>query len=735
MAGSWDGTSYSGDDTDETVSGTDADETIGTWLGRDVIYAGGGNDTVDGGLDSDTIYGGSGDDLLYDLNSFDTSYTGLVGKDRIFGGSGNDTIVFNSVDSPDAAVGGKGRDTLVVRFDFLGARTTLPVEYTLGEGSIVYVNGEKGLRTLGFEQLVFTASDGDDIVTGGNLADSLYGGGGADYLSGLGGDDWIDVGTGNFTALGGSGNDTLVLDLSDDPTSQLLKVSGHITVSSANVSGTADGFEVFSVKTGNGDDRLTGGDANDSLDGGNGADMLFGGGGDDLLTLGQGAGRAYGGDGNDHITYSNPYFSSVADPGDLAYGGTGNDLIQFALGGNNTGHGGTGDDTITARYDFSTTATVNRMFGEDGNDILNGGNGADHLFGGSGDDFIGCFSRVQEVRGGAGSDTVTVNGSTNDPVAIGQVLDGGAGSDRLNWTGELSGTVDLTAGSYTTVHGSKWIGFESYGLYVALLGDTVLTFGAGDDKLQAGGADYLTADGGKGDDTLIASPTLRADLFGGSGNDHLTAARGTGSYLLGGSGDDVLATQFTTGNSTLDGGAGFDVATFAYAVVANLKLGTAVRGAITETLIGIEGLSGTSGDDVLIGNAGNNQLYSGGRGSDLITTGKGADTVLIYALGENVTHVTDFNHAKDSFGLVGLNQGPAALPNGVLEVDRLVFGDFASAPTATIEGPEFFYDRSTGNLWQDVDGTGAAAATLIFVLDNHPLINASDLIVGDFMFR
>ena len=138
----------------------------------------------------------------------------------------------------------------------------------------------------------------------------------------------------------------------------------------------------------------------------------------------------------------------------------------------------------------------------------------------------------------------------------------------------------------------------------------------------------------------------------------------------------------------------------------------------------------------MIGNAGDNQFYGGGGGTDLVTTGAGADTVLAYKFQSGTsTHVTDFNPAQDSIGLAGFNFGAAALPNGPLDAARLVFGSFATAPTATMVGPQFFYDQSLGNLWQDRDGTGAAAAVLVLVLDNHPLIDASDLIVGDYVFN
>ena len=52
MAGSWNGTQYFGDATNETVVGTAADEVIWADLGMDNISGLGGNDTIDGGLDS-----------------------------------------------------------------------------------------------------------------------------------------------------------------------------------------------------------------------------------------------------------------------------------------------------------------------------------------------------------------------------------------------------------------------------------------------------------------------------------------------------------------------------------------------------------------------------------------------------------------------------------------------------------------------------------------------------------
>lgn len=201
---------------------------------------------------------------------------------------------------------------------------------------------------------------------------------------------------------------------------------------------------------------------------------------------------------------------------------------------------------------------MNYFYGGDDNDQVGGGNGADHLFGGAGNDVLSGYPRVQEMLGGNGDDLVTVNGLTGDPVPVGQVLNGGLGFDRLNWTGQSGGVVDLTTGAYTTIHGSQLLGFEAFGLYVAHTATTTVSFGAGNDRLESGSAAFaLTVNAGADDDTIIARTTTTATLNGGSGNDHLTSYYGTGGDLAGGSGNDVLWIYSAAG-CTLDGGGGAD---------------------------------------------------------------------------------------------------------------------------------------------------------------------------------
>lgn len=144
--------------------------------------------------------------------------------------------------------------------------------------------------------------------------------------------------------------------------------------------------------------------------------------------------------------------------------------------------------------------------GTKGDDVIEGGNGNDHIRGRKGDD---------SLRGGNGNDSL-YGGKGDDS------LEGGNGADKLR--------------------GGK--------------GDDSLKGGDGSDTLHGGrGDDFLT--GQKGDDFL----------FGGAGDDTLGVAGLDAEwgffgddFMNAGKGDDTIAVG--TGNNTLIGGKGFDTAIF-----------------------------------------------------------------------------------------------------------------------------------------------------------------------------
>jgi hypothetical protein len=112
-------------------------------------------------------------------------------------------------------------------------------------------------------------------------------------------------------------------------------------------------------------------------------------------------------------------------------------------------------------------------------------------------------------------------------------------------------------------------------------------------------------------------------IEGDEGPNVLTGTPGN-DVICGHGGDDIL--DGLQGDDVLDGGEGADTATFESAlccVRADLAAGTAA-GVGNDRLIGIENLTGTSGDDVLRGDPVLNVL-SGMGGTDLLYGGDGDD--------------------------------------------------------------------------------------------------------------
>ncbi|RZJ24910.1 MAG: calcium-binding protein, partial [Brevundimonas sp.] len=164
--------------------------------------------------------------------------------------------------------------------------------------------------------------------------------------------------------------------------------------------------------------------------------------------------------------------------------------------------------------------------------------------------------------------------------------------------------------------------------------------GTGDDIYVITGGDTIIEYAGEGFDTVqtaLSSFTLRLNVealtYIGSG-DFTGTGTSEDNVITGGAGNDTLAGR--GGNDILIGGGGIDTASYANAasgVDARLNNGVARNdgdGGV-DTLVGIENLTGSAFDDVLIGDAGNNFL-SGGTGRDTLL-GLGGDDTLIGGAG------------------------------------------------------------------------------------------------------
>jgi Ca2+-binding RTX toxin-like protein len=152
---------------------------------------------------------------------------------------------------------------------------------------------------------------------------------------------------------------------------------------------------------------------------------------------------------------------------------------------------------------------------------------------------------------------------------------------------------------------------------------------------------------GTANSDAIAGDDANNSLVGGSGNDTLNGGGGDDA-LSGGDGDDFLDGGF--GFDTINGGMGNDTTSYAFyagPIVANLAAGVVSfpgNSLLTDSLISIENLIGTNGNDSITGNGDANSLSGalgndtiiGGIGNDALDGGAGNDTII----GDLTTSIT-----------------------------------------------------------------------------------------------
>ncbi len=319
------------------------------------------------------------------------------------------------------------------------------------------------------------------------------------------------------------------------------------------------------------------------------------------------------------------------------------------------------------------------------------------------------------VEGTAAADTLA--GTDKDDLFLGHggndTFAGGAGNDTVSF-------ADAAHGIYLTLATTKPI-------------DTI---GAGTVQLKS----IENAIGSQFDDTLYGNKDANR-LDGGAGNDRLKGGAGD-DHLLGGAGDDTLFGQ--AGADLMEGGTGNDVyyvddagdqvvergddggidkvfATISYTLGDHVERLTLAKGAGN-----ING-TGNAANNTIVGNEGDNVL-SGGGGIDSLTGGAGHDTFVFdtspLAIGRTV--IRDFVSGEDkiALSLTAFGAGFYGQPAGALAAAEFGYGTHATAAEQSL-----IYDRASGNLYYDVDGTGAEKAVRIGVLMGAPDLHLSDIIL------
>jgi Ca2+-binding RTX toxin-like protein len=407
----------------DTAWGGEASDSILGGLGNDGLFGGGGGDTLNGGDDEDWIEGGGEGDSLEGGNHNDV-LAGGAGADILDGGAGAGDAVWYSTGSTT------GVDVDLVRGTGIGGEaagdTLAGIEGIYGSYGNDALAGDDSENMLNGGGNVFAAGGAPD---GGN--DTLKGRGGNDNLNGEGGNDVLDGGAGADTLTGGQGNG----DLAWYDTS----ATGGVTVNLQTGQGFGDEAEgdvlsgVEGVVGSRFDDRLTGNDlanalngggasggtdgGNDTLLGGGGGDTLNGEGGHDRLDGGAGADVMKGGAGNDL------YFVDAAGDVVTEARGGGYDTV-YASGASFSLASGSEVEMIraTAAASVNGSNTANKILANARGNVLKGLGGNDMLHGYAGNDRLHGDAGNDTIRGDIGNDRIW-GGLGRD------VLHGGAGRD------------------------------------------------------------------------------------------------------------------------------------------------------------------------------------------------------------------------------------------------------------------------------------------------------------------
>ncbi|MTH99397.1 M10 family metallopeptidase C-terminal domain-containing protein [Roseibium sp. RKSG952] len=308
-----------------------------------------------------------------------------------------------------------------------------------------------------------------------------------------------------------------------------------------------------------------------------------------------------------------------ADPGgslsSIIYGDEGNNTLDGGADGD-TIFGLDGDDLIIGGRDTLASRDINNTIAiedledqtesDDGNDALYGGGGNDTIMGGAGDDILDggdgddvLMGQAGEdvFRGGEGSDTVDYSNESPFQLIVNLERNFASGGTA---SGDSFDSIENLIGSDDRI--DRFIGTSADNHFQGQGGGDVFNGRDGDDILD-GGRDGDILYGEEGNDTLI----------GGSGQDYLDGGEGIDTVVYTGS---SAAVTVDLGNGTASGGD-------ATGPVQIVGRGTAIR---HDIIVDVENAVGSTHDDHLIGTDGENEL-SGGLGDDILTGGGGADVL------------------------------------------------------------------------------------------------------------
>ncbi|MEI7694894.1 MAG: M10 family metallopeptidase C-terminal domain-containing protein [Chlorobium sp.] len=352
------------------------------------------------------------------------------------------------------------------------------------------------------------------------------------------------------------------------------------------------------------------------------------------------------------------------------------------------------------------------IFGNDVNNIITGGVGADKLDGANGADLYMIYSATEHPAGEIIADTGTLG---IDEVRFASIT----ANDTLIFNAGDTGIESLFIGTGT-------------GATAVTTGTTALNIDA------SAVTNALAITGNSGVNSLIGTSS-NDTITGGAGIDKMNGGNGSDIYLINAS------AEHTAAEITDKGTTGIDEVRFASTTAKEtltlfagdtgietvvIGTGTATTAVTTATTALNVNASGVLNALNIIGNAGANTLTGTAYG-DTFTGGAGADLFVFNTLPASAANrdvITDFQPGVD-----------------FLQFSKAVFTKFTSAAGKVLSAAEFWsgtgviaghdtsdrvvYDTTTGNLYYDADGNGAGAAVLVALvgITTHPALAATNI--------
>ena len=425
-------------------------------------------------------------------------------------------------------------------------------------------------------------------------------------------------------------------------------------------------------------------------------------------------------------------FSSLSTVTSLA-----SSYLNLILSGNAAinGTGNANANTITGN------SAVNKITGGAGIDNMNGGDSGDNYIIATSNDHTAA--EIQDT-GTTGNDELRFSSTTANQTLT--VFAGDTGLERIViGTGTAASAITTAttalninasaAPNGLTITGNKGtntlIGTNFADTLIANGGNDSLIGNAGDDLFN-GGAGNDTMNGGEGSDLYLI--TTRAEHTvaeiadnGSSGIDELRFASVTANHTLTVFADDTGLERLTIGTGTTA------TATTSGTTALSINAAAALNALTITGNDGANTLTGTAFADTLIGNGGKDTL-NGGLGNDTLTGGLGVDIFRFASVlnsATNVDLITDFNPTAVSTTTdrIQLENTGAGLFTAITATGTLATTAFISGTDFNTAAQRIRYDGSTGNLFYDPDGNGAAASILFATLNTGLALNNTHFVV------